>query len=189
MARVGDARDVVAVAEREQREQRERRVLDRVDPAHRVALLRLERRGNLARHLDPDPARLERARRQVERLAAEQVLAVDAAPLVASDVGGDAHAAFHEQEAAGRALAQPREDLGLLPGQRAGVVGHANAAHADEPLVDVELGDVELPAAVQVDRSLVTFREHVSPTDHADQLGAVGAAFVQHDRIARPGFA
>jgi hypothetical protein len=87
---------------------------------------------------------------------------VHAAPLVARDPRRDADAPLHEPEAPRRALAQPLQDLGLLLRDRARVVGHAHAAHADEAALDVELGHVELPAAVQVDRPLVALGEYVA---------------------------
>ena len=189
MPRVGDAGHVVAVAEGEERAEREGGVLDGVDPAHEVAVPRLDGAAQLLGHLEPEGRGLEAGRRELEGLGREQILAVDAAPLVARDAGGDAHAAQEQTEVADGPRPLPGEDLGLLLRERAGVERHVDGAHAHAAPLHVELRHQELAAPVEVDRALVALGEDAADADRADLPGPLALGSVQHDRAARAGCA
>ena len=128
--------------------------------------------GNLVGDLEPDARRLDRGRREIERLAADQLLPVHAAPLEAGDARRHAQPAAHQPEVAGRPRRVARQDLGLLLRQRAREPRRVDGAHAHELLLEVQLGDEVLPAAVQIDRALVALGEHAARADRADLDGA-----------------
>ena len=86
---VGDAGNVVSVAERKEGEERERGVFRGVDTAHHVAPRGLEGLRDFVWKLEPDSDRFEGRGRQVEGFGAEQILSSDSPPFEAGDGRGD----------------------------------------------------------------------------------------------------
>ena len=116
MVGIGDAADVVAVAEDQQRKDADQPVLDRVDAAHEVELLALHDQPDLVGDLDPQPLGLEDRRRQVEPLHPDHPLTLDQDSSEAGDRVGDPQAPQADGEApaarrahAVQAAAAPRE--------------------------------------------------------------------------------
>ena len=162
-------------------------MLHRVDPAHHMASRRLDRRGDLVRHLHPDRGGLEGGGRQIQHLRGEQVLSAHPAPLVAGDARRHLHPALDEAEVSAGTGALAGEDLGLLLLLRPGVVGGLHRLDGDDPLVPVELRHQILTAVVQVDGALVALLENVRGADRADDPGLRAPGSAGFDGVARTG--
>ena len=118
--------------------------------------------------------RLEVGRGQVELLVAEQLARADPAALVADDLLGDVDPAQPEG-GAGQLHPPGRLDHGdvdVAPGL--GVLVSLGLGDQGDPTLELELGDLEVLALVEVDGAAVDGRRRPRPVDGADDLAGVG---------------
>ena len=180
MGRVGDAADIVAVADRQQREKRDGGMFGSVDRSHEVQTLLGRLLPDVFGNFPPHADRLVDDRRQVEGMAAHLLLIGYPPPHVFLELLGDTQTAQADPVPGSLPRGQSLEDLGLLLRKHLRVVVQIDTTRRHAPALAIQFDDLELLPLVQVDRAHVAFGECAHAIHGADHPLRVGG----HDRVA-----